>query len=400
MTATLDQPGTTVITASATTAVMTFGINPKRGTKVIVLVVSSSQPTGVADNGSTVTNFVVDSAVSGGGLVTSVWHGDTIYQPSSGGYTVTATFSGTVKSTIAGGAWWGLAPGTPMTTQLSSGTATSTSVSSGAVSTVEPATYALYVGVFGDASALNPETITPTWTSATVLASQTNGSAAGYCAGFSYKASLGAQTATWTLGDSVLWQSILLAYPVTIVTPSPIVPLFQPGFGPQQGDFAALWPAAAGFAQQRVVARMIQQTTTTTLASAFATSTTIGYDTVLEDPYNGWNNSSHVWFAPTGYSGYYLVTAQVFTAASSTAGVGLLLNILCTNTNSAAFIITVTMLPTATVGCGEAAALIYLVGGQDGVYVTAQQQNATNTLATTSATFGQQSTLDVVWVYG
>ena len=81
----------------------------------------------------------------------------------------------------------------------------------------------------------------------------------------------------------------------------PLIPVFPAGYGPLPSDFDTWVQASFGFLTAQVVFRAEMRTTQT--LNGF---TPILYDTILEDPYSGWNASSHVWTAP--FSGWYEVT--------------------------------------------------------------------------------------------
>lgn len=81
----------------------------------------------------------------------------------------------------------------------------------------------------------------------------------------------------------------------------PLIPVFPAGYGPLPADFDTWVQGSFGFLTAQVVFRAEMRTTQT--LNGF---TPILYDTILEDPYSGWNASSHVWTAP--FSGWYEVT--------------------------------------------------------------------------------------------
>ena len=87
---------------------------------------------------------------------------------------------------------------------------------------------------------------------------------------------------------------------MTLYSP-PLIPVFPAGFAPQASDMNNWIQDSFGFLTAQVVFRAEMRTTQ--VLNGF---TPILYDTVLEDPYSGWNASSHVWTAP--FSGWYEVT--------------------------------------------------------------------------------------------
>jgi hypothetical protein len=89
---------------------------------------------------------------------------------------------------------------------------------------------------------------------------------------------------------------------MTLYAP-PAVPVFATGYDYQPAGLDALIQAPLGFQSQGIVFRAEQHT-----GQPFAgggTWTTVGYDTVLEDPYSGWDGTSK-WTAP--YTGWYEIT--------------------------------------------------------------------------------------------
>ena len=87
---------------------------------------------------------------------------------------------------------------------------------------------------------------------------------------------------------------------MTLYSP-PSIPVFPAGFSPQAPDMDNWIQDSFGFLTAQVVFRAEQHTTQT--LNGF---TPISYDTILEDPWSGWNASSFVWLAP--FSGWYEVT--------------------------------------------------------------------------------------------
>lgn len=187
------------------------GTQPAAGSKVLLFVqFNAAVTTGnttVVDNGTSQRSFALDRAVTTG-KGCSLWRADNITRPASGNYTVTWTTTLSVGTIGAGGiAYAGVAAGGPTATNIGSGTGTA--VSCGAVSPAGPG--ALYIGLFSDGSSVNPETITPTWASATQEFVQTNGSSLWPWACADLIGS-GAQTPTWTLGDSIVWGGFSAVY--------------------------------------------------------------------------------------------------------------------------------------------------------------------------------------------
>jgi hypothetical protein len=173
-----------------------------------------------------------------------------------------------------------------------------------------------------------------------------------------------------------------------VTTPS--VPDFLAGVGPQQSDMQSLWVNAATFYRTRVVFRATQTSTATTIPDTGA-YTTIAFDTILEDPYSGWNATSHHWQAPAGYSGWYLATACVFVVTAPVQSI-IAINILGSAQVEPASAISCT--GQAGVTCADYA---FLAGGQDALTVQGALLNSSSSV-TTSLNTGYTSTFEVLWI--
>jgi hypothetical protein len=86
------------------------------------------------------------------------------------------------------------------------------------------------------------------------------------------------------------------------LAPAP-VPVFEAGYGPVPADFNTRIQASLGFATAGIFFRAEQHAAQAIPATTF---TTITYDTTPEDPYSGWNATSHEWVAP--WTGLYEIT--------------------------------------------------------------------------------------------
>jgi hypothetical protein len=151
----------------------------------------------------------------------------------------------------------------------------------------------------------------------------------------------------------------------------------------------------AAFFQNRVVFRAVQQTTATTLPSSGAI-TTIAYDDILEDPYSGWNATTHEWLAPV--SGWYQVTTTVYVAAPGSLEIALYSYIGGSVSSNAysGIPLTSTCMPSSTPGAAEGIFWVYLIGGTDSVWGAAAIKNASASHAT-DLTAGQQSSMEIIW---
>lgn len=91
--------------------------------------------------------------------------------------------------------------------------------------------------------------------------------------------------------------------------PPPLVPVFPAGYGPTPTDMDNWIQSTLGFQTTGILFRAEQHTAQSIAASTF---TIVSYDTIVEDPYGGWSNTStgnqaaHSWLAP--FTGFYEVT--------------------------------------------------------------------------------------------
>lgn len=173
--------------------------------------------------------------------------------------------------------------------------------------------------------------------------------------------------------------------------PAPSVPVFPAGYGPTQTDLDNWWYNVAGFLQQGVVFRASQTSAATSLPDSGA-STLIHFDTVAEDPYSGWDDSTYLWTPPAGYSGWYQATLLVRTAE---VGADVDLRPLLAGTYGQAL---ATAQGTTGFGAGVSGTYaVYLVGGQDTIGGACELLNSSANVDT-STTAGQVSTFELVWL--
>ena len=173
---------------------------------------------------------------------------------------------------------------------------------------------------------------------------------------------------------------------------APVVPVFLAGTGPAATDMDTLWYQTASFLSNRVVARVSQTTTATTLPSTGAT-TAIAFDNVIEDPYSGWSSGSHSWTPPAGFSAWYMVTLTVRTAAPANL-VDLHPAITAAGTTYGLNEVQACSL-TGAGACGTWT--VYLVGGQDSVAGACQLLNSAANVST-DLTAGRQSTMEILYL--
>src|SRR6266568_5048725 len=217
------------------------GAQPAPGSKVVVWVqfhAAAATFLTLTDNGTSITTFTLGpgSTAQPGGIW--IYYGDGISLPASGNYTVTVTSTASPGTIVGGGiAYTRIRAGAPTATNTGT-SAGSTSVSSGSATPNAPG--GLYFSAFSDNTGLNPETITPTWTAGTQQFVETNGSSFFACAASDSLTASGAQTGTWTLGDSTAWVAAIAAWDAI-----PAVPQLPPQPPPRPAAPAAAVPPAA-----------------------------------------------------------------------------------------------------------------------------------------------------------
>jgi hypothetical protein len=169
------------------------------------------------------------------------------------------------------------------------------------------------------------------------------------------------------------------------------VPVFNAGYGYLANDFNSLWMNTAGFLQNKVVLRVSQTTTATTLPDTGAV-TTIAFDNVIEDPYSGWSASTHLWTPPAGYSGFYQATITIRTVTLAN-----LVDLRPALAGTYTYNLT-TVQGNSNAGAGACATFgAYLIGGQDTIGAACQLLNSGSNV-NTSLTAGQQSTFELIWL--
>jgi len=217
MAITRDQTATSSTNINVPTFTLTWSVNPTAKSKVIVEICSVfATVVSVVDNGTTPTTFTQDASQTAfTNFHNYVFRADAVSLPGAGSYTVTVTLSSNTNAYFASGrSYLGVKAGGPSSTNSATGT-TSTAVSSGAVT---PAiANALCVSLFGDQSALNPETITLTSAGWSSQASFTNGGIEAGAVADTIVSGFAAQTATWTLGDATSWLALIATYPPAVI---------------------------------------------------------------------------------------------------------------------------------------------------------------------------------------
>ena len=174
----------------------------------------------------------------------------------------------------------------------------------------------------------------------------------------------------------------------------PTIADFLAGYGPQQSDMQSLWTGPLGFFQQRVVFRAVQANSPTTIPSS-GSAVAIGYDTILEDPYGGWNATNHTWVCPAGLSGWYQVC--VTASMASPGNRNFTLFAFADASNDTGGIVATIAAPGGEPCCGSGSLYVYLAGTQDFAWGAVAVQNASSNQAT-STSAGSQSQLQINWI--
>lgn len=166
--------------------------------------------------------------------------------------------------------------------------------------------------------------------------------------------------------------------------PIPSPPVFPAGYGPVTSDFTGWVTNSLGFCTRGVMLRAEQQTTQ---AIAANTQTIVSFDTVLEDPYGGWNAGSNSWLAPV--SGWFEVTCTLVTASAS----GTLTNTVFVD-SATQYAASAVSVPSTNPGGACSSFWVPLIAGTDFVQIRLNMTAAT----TTDSGNGQRSTLEISFV--
>lgn len=167
------------------------------------------------------------------------------------------------------------------------------------------------------AAAVAPSHITSTsgypWVQLAVLENEGSGAFRQSLVGYQLTPSI--QNASWAGTTFGTTNTVAGFVSIPAITTSPSLPTLLTGEGYQQGDALTMITEPLAFVQQLVMFRGAQTTTTTTLpAGNPGAQTTIGIDTVYEDPFQGFSTSTHLWTVP--FSGWYRISRCVSTGAA------------------------------------------------------------------------------------
>lgn len=168
----------------------------------------------------------------------------------------------------------------------------------------------------------------------------------------------------------------------------PVSPLFVAGSGPVPGTFDGQVQAPFAFLTSKVAFRA-QLQGGQSLGAGF---NHLIYDTILEDPYSGWNAGTGLWTCPAGCSGWYDVSLTGFTGnlGSANAFVQLSLYLNGTVYQQASEVWAVDGHQTGA--CAQVP--VALTGGQD--YIAGYLY--TSVSSSTPTTAGELCTIEVAWI--
>lgn len=138
----------------------------------------------------------------------------------------------------------------------------------------------------------------------------------------------------------------------------PDIPVFPAGYAPLGTDMDNWVQTPFTFLTTGIMFRAERAASQSISATTF---TVVQYDTVLEDPYGGWNSGSHEWVAPA--DGWYEITVTSMVSAVN----GVLIGAIAITGTNPTYESTEIPIFTSAFGGGSAQALVYLVGGVDNV---------------------------------
>ena len=174
--------------------------------------------------------------------------------------------------------------------------------------------------------------------------------------------------------------------------PLPAPPVFPAGYQPAAADLNAWLADPFAALENRPVARFRQAVSPQTIPDTGA-ATVIAYDTVDEDPLQGWDGSTFAWIPPPGWSAWYAVNVTLFTQPVG-AGNVIRPGVIAPGSPG----VTGSQQPgSGSNGGVQGSAWVYLIGGQDAVQATATLLNATSGVNTDIGAT-QQSALEITFM--
>ena len=188
---------------------------------------------------------------------------------------------------------------------------------------------------------------------------------------------------------SAAWSDLVVTYEMPLY-PVPAVPVFVAGLDPEDPDMTGWITDSFGFCTQGVMFRGYQAFFQGLSGSGF---TTIQYDTILEDPYSGWNASDNQWTAP--FSGWYEATCTCnIAAASSQLNVGF---VITTISGSVRYELQEMLTPSGNSGGACASGIFYLTGGEDTIQAVAEPTGA-GSPSTDAGTLGTSPAMEISFI--
>lgn len=177
-----------------------------------------------------------------------------------------------------------------------------------------------------------------------------------------------------------------------MTAPQPQIPLFIAGAQPAPSDFNSWIQAPFAWLTSKVVFRAELSAATTWIQGA---NTLIPYNSILEDPFSGWNPGTFSWTPPAQGTGTYEVSITASAAAASDATTALRA-VLYLN-GSALYTMSTTQASQSQSCLTGGSAPLQLYGGQDSVSAYAFW-NTTGGNGSAVTTAGQRSTLEITWL--
>lgn len=175
------------------------------------------------------------------------------------------------------------------------------------------------------------------------------------------------------------------------LTTQPVIPYFPAGYQPLNTDFDGWIQAPLAFLTSRVVFRAEQSSAQALTNNA---NTLIPFNSVLEDPFSGWNSGASQWLCPAGYGGLYNVTLTI--SAQSNASNPVLQSRIGVDTAAQVYCTCKTVVPSGgAAGIASGSQPVQLFGGADSVQGYGFIIGAAGNVATTA---GQRCTLTISWI--
>lgn len=199
----------------------------------------------------------------------------------------------------------------------------------------------------------------------------------------------GGSTITGGSGGAGAHGQVEITYAAAV---QPQIPIFPAGYKPANTDFDQWVQAPNTFLTSGKT--LFRAELTTPLIMTGSVSEVIPFDSILEDPYAGWQSGPSQWLCPAGYPGMYAVSVTVSCAPSPsqpviTAQVGL---------DGSASVSTVDRAwvpPGGVPGIASGSSQVRLYGGLDSVQGLALCAGSSGT---TVSTAGQRCRMSIAWI--